>query len=744
MKIDDIISGISLISWRRRYALWATKGAPLTDLVELDDAPEDSDTCKSGIRDFSISLMSWIKRAPNLLPTPLVGWTRVGYTPRLCIGLGGETLVGKKEWLELIREEIEDGYGVPLELRESPREKRKTKNQTELSKLLDVTLKAEESLDRAFIYPFHIVESESVAIGEVVVELDLHALDLEAGSIRRLDAHELIHLTNETWNQVPYVRLAKTDNMLTDAEQSQLLGVWDDSPTQLLLRPPAGTSVPERGWMHVLDDGTRALIRRKRIFNSVTRFGQHLDFGRLRSEEKMPDDWPLPSNGPVHVLVGPPGTGKTYQACRIVEWILSNQPGARILVCAKEHHALDHLILNLVPVLEELGFNPSTEIVREISPYKADDLFIGERAELHNHTKRTAAQSLWEEWTGHFGKLKKSPIWMNSAVARNASIIACTTSDKFIEKRLQTLGPLQFDWVIVEEAGKCYLSEIIGPLLLSRQALLIGDHHQLPPFRINDAKKSLQYKIDKSPRIKSLSVDFDLANWLTPFASLHDLLESSGCTHQLQSQWRLPKSISDMIGSVFYGSKFEHPGWDNSTDLPINEFPEMVWMDTPLGLRDKDFLERSGDQRSMMNPGEITRITEALRMVGPDLEPENVAILTPYNGQKYAIIKKLETDADLSVFSDRVHTVDEFQGKEADLILISLVRNNLNTISGRRWGFLLDPPRLNVMFSRAKRQMIVVGCSEFVRQTGFEEENNHLLRVLNWINEGGGVVSKGE
>ena len=458
----------------------------------------------------------------------------------------------------------------------------------------------------------------------------------------------------------------------------------------------------------------------------------------------MPDDWPLPSNGPVHVLVGPPGTGKTYQACRIVEWILSNQPGARILVCAKEHHALDHLVLNLVPVVEELGFNPSTEIVREISPYKADDLFIGERAELHNYTKKAVAQSLWKEWSEHFGKSMESPIWMNSAVARNASIVACTTSDKFIEKRLQTLGPLQFDWVIVEEAGKCYLSEIIGPLLLSRQALLIGDHHQLPPFRIKDAKKSLQYKMEKSPHIKSLNVDFNLSNWLTPFASLHDLLESSGCTHQLQSQWRLPKSISDMIGSVFYGSKFEHPGWENSTDLPIDEFPEMVWMDTPLGLRDKDFLERSGYQRSLMNPGEITRITEVLRMVGDEIEPENVAILTPYNGQKYALIKKLETDADLAVFSDRVHTVDEFQGKEADLILISLVRNNLNTISGRRWGFLLDPPRLNVMFSRAKRQMIVVGCSEFVRQTGFVEENNHLLRVLNWFDEGGAVISKGD
>jgi superfamily I DNA and/or RNA helicase len=306
------------------------------------------------------------------------------------------------------------------------------------------------------------------------------------------------------------------------------------------------------------------------------------------------------------------------------------------------------------------------------------------------------------------------------------------------------LGPLQFDWAIVEEAGKCYLSEIIGPLLLSRQALLIGDHHQLPPFRIKEAEKSLKYKMNKSSRIKSLNAEFNLAEWLTPFASIYDLLEDSGSTHQLQSQWRLPKSISDMIGTVFYGSRFEHPGWDNSRNLPIIEYPEMVWLDTPLGLRDNEFLERSGDQRSMMNHGEITLIIEALRKIDPEIASENVAILTPYNGQKYALIKKLESDPNVAIFSNRVHTVDEFQGKEADLILISLVRNNLHTIAGRRWGFLLDPPRLNVMFSRAKRQMIVVGCSDFVRQTGFDDESDHLLRVLNWIGKDGGFVSKGE
>lgn len=733
MNVDNIISSISLITWQRRFAIWASKGAPLTDLVDLDDAPKDSEIRRSGIRDFSISLTSWIKSAPTLLPTPVLGWHRRRSFTQLLVGVGDEKLLEKDEWLEIIKKEINDEYGISIGLKQSTQKKSESEKSTELSKLMDVTLKAEESLDRAFIYPYHLIESEKVANGEVVVKLDLNAIDREAGSIHRLDAHELIHLTNETWEQVPFVRLAESDDMLNEAEQSHLLGIWDDSPTQLLLRPPAGTSVPKRGWMHVLDDGTRALIRRKRIFNRSTKYSQHLDFGRLQSKEKMPSDWPLPTNGPIHVLVGPPGTGKTYQACRIVEWILTNQPGARILVCAKEHHALDHLVLSLIPIVKEIGLNPSTEIVREISPHKADDLFLGEREELHNYTRGNVSQSLWNEWKEKFSNSNKSPLWMNSVVVRNASIVACTTSDKYIEKRLQASGPLQFDWAIVEEAGKCYLSEIIGPMILSRQTLLIGDHHQLPPFRIKEAEKSLNFKMRGNKKLRQLNEDLNIIGWLTPFASLHDVLQESGSTNQLQSQWRLPKSISDMIGTIFYGAAFEHPGWKNNRNLPIPDFQEMTWIDTPLGLKDNNFLERTGDMRSMMNPGEISKIIGVLSKIGRDVDPEDVAILTPYNGQKNALIKQLEANKQMVIFANRVHTVDEFQGKEADLILISLVRNNLNTISGRRWGFLLDPPRLNVMFSRAKRQMVVIGCSEFVRQTGFDEDNDHLLRILNWI-----------
>ena len=738
MKLDDIITGISLNTWRRRYALWATKGAPLTDLIGLENISNPTDYHKARIRDFSKSLLSWIKVAPNLLPRPLIGWGERGGYSQLMIGISNENIVGKDAWLELIKKQVKDEYGAIIGLEGPTHKEESNDDSTELSKLMDVTIKAEESLDRAFVYPYQIVNPESVAVGEVVVELDLNAQDIEAGTIRRLDAHELIHYTNETWEQVPYVRLAKTDNLLTDAEQCQLLGVWDDSPTQLLLRPPAGTTVPNSGWMHVLDDGTRALIRRKRIFNSATGLGKHLDFSRLKSGEKMQDGWPLPSNGPIHILVGPPGTGKTYQACRIVEWILSNHPGSRILVCAKEHHALDHLVLNLVPVVEGLGLNPSTEIVREISPYKADDLFIGERSDLHNQTKGVVSKSIWNEWKSNFSETDKAPMWVNSAVSRNASIIACTTSDKYVERRLKSLGPLQFDWAIVEEAGKCYLSEIIGPILLSRQALLIGDHHQLPPFRIKEAENSIKYKMKKSSKLKKLNAELNLTDWLTPFASLHDILEDCGSTHQLQSQWRLPQAISDMIGTIFYGAKFKHLGLDSGGKLPINDFPEMVWMDTPLGLTDNNFLERSGDTRSMINSGEIDNIMQVLKKINHNISPNDVAILTPYNGQKHALVKKLETNPSTVHFADRVHTVDEFQGKEADLILISLVRNNLNTIASRRWGFLLDAPRLNVMFSRAKQQMVVIGCSEFVRQTGFQEGNDHLLRILNWIEKDGG------
>ena len=72
-----------------------------------------------------------------------------------------------------------------------------------------------------------------------------------------------------------------------------------------------------------------------------------------------------------------------------------------------------------------------------------------------------------------------------------------------------------------------------------------------------------------------------------------------------------------------------------------------------------------------------------------------------------------------------VRTVDEYQGREAELVVLSLVRNN--SLGARAWGFMLEPERLNVMFSRARFRLVVIGSSAHIERHA--QEASWLQRV---------------
>jgi superfamily I DNA and/or RNA helicase len=87
-----------------------------------------------------------------------------------------------------------------------------------------------------------------------------------------------------------------------------------------------------------------------------------------------------------------------------------------------------------------------------------------------------------------------------------------------------------------------------------------------------------------------------------------------------------------------------------------------------------------------------------------------------------------------------VRTVDSFQGNEADLVIINLVRNNPFGNPNNAWGFLLNPERLNVMFSRARRHLIVVGCSSMINLYSAYEEVKPLVSIFDYFRLNGVIM----
>jgi superfamily I DNA and/or RNA helicase len=114
---------------------------------------------------------------------------------------------------------------------------------------------------------------------------------------------------------------------------------------------------------------------------------------------------------------------------------------------------------------------------------------------------------------------------------------------------------------------------------------------------------------------------------------------------------------------------------------------------------------------SKMNPGEADlAAAEALRLLDRGVAPRDVAVIAPYDGQVQILRQRLAAHPDLEV-----DTVDGFQGREKEAVIVSLTRSN----EAGELGFLADIRRMNVALTRARKKLIVLGDGATVRRHPF-------------------------
>jgi hypothetical protein len=153
----------------------------------------------------------------------------------------------------------------------------------------------------------------------------------------------------------------------------------------------------------------------------------------------------------------------------------------------------------------------------------------------------------------------------------------------------------------------------------------------------------------------------------------------------------------------------------------------LVWLNLPwCGRKEtKGFAEISSPPYTNEQEAQAVRwFLAQLRLPEMPSTALELAVLSPYSKQVRLLGKKLENlrlrEGELVArpglseagIDKLIHTVDSFQGNQADVVVISLVRNN-NKDAPRGLGFLDRPERLNVLLSRAERLLIIVGCWEF-------------------------------
>ena len=409
------------------------------------------------------------------------------------------------------------------------------------------------------------------------------------------------------------------------------------------------------------------------------------------------------------IIHGPPGTGKTTTVAHLIRQSVLG--GQRVLACAPSNTGVDNLLEKLVGlglnairighparVLESLqehtldylvDADPAMKVVREMrreaellatkaGRWTRAKPMAGARDDLKQESRRLRADA----------KLFEEQI-INTKLDRASVICATTNYDPEI------LGNRTFQLGVIDEACQSTEPGYWPVILRVDRLILAGDHCQLPPTVLSNQAQLEGLSMSMMERL--------VGRW--------DKL----ATRQLTVQYRMHHKIMEFPSEHFYDdSLIADPSVANHSlaDLPnfkaetIGSEP-VLFVDTS-GADWTEQLDPNGE--SKLNPKEANWILQQVdALLEAGLPPEQIAVIAPYSAQVRLIRDRCSSN------DVEIDTVDGFQGREKEVVLISLVRSN----SQGEVGFLADTRRMNVAMTRAKRKLMVIGDGATLGRNAF-------------------------
>jgi ATP-dependent RNA/DNA helicase IGHMBP2 len=406
----------------------------------------------------------------------------------------------------------------------------------------------------------------------------------------------------------------------------------------------------------------------------------------------------------IALVHGPPGTGKTRTLVEIVRQRAAR--GERVLVTAASNTAVD----NLGERLLRAGLAP----VRLGHPARVAEAL--EHATLDARVDVDGAAALAREWRDRARELRRRGRRDREAMAEarsldrdarrelanaEAAILArsrvvlatCTGADH------PALDGVAFDVAIIDEATQAVDPLALIPVLRAPRIVLAGDPHQLPPTVLDVATARAGLGVTFFERLAAAAGD------------------GPGSATMLVRQHRMHADIMQFPSQVTYGGALiaaDEVAAHVLADLgavadPLRPGPVVFldtagkdWSDRRGGLEPGD--EEDADP-STWNPGNADRVAaEVRRLLSRGVRPADIAVIAAYDAQVRRLRRLLAAERALGV---EVATVDAFQGREKEAVVVDLVRSNERGAI----GFLADVRRMNVALTRARRFLLVVGDS---------------------------------
>lgn len=292
---------------------------------------------------------------------------------------------------------------------------------------------------------------------------------------------------------------------------------------------------------------------------------------------------------------------------------------------------------------------------------------------------------------------------------------------------------LVFDTVIVDEAARANPLDLFIPMSLAkRRIILVGDHFQLPQMLEPDIEKQMIETGDLRNETAD-AIKKSLFERLYKQLLARQAKDGIQRTVMLDTQFRMHPKLGQFVSRSFYESEGEQKILSglpaDSFNLGISEYKDTVaqWVDVPnsLGKESRSGTSWKREVEAIKVASEVQKLLDT----GADI---SIGVITFFASQRELILNKLAKNNICNKSSDgweyapgfkttttgdekiRVGSVDAFQGKEFDVVILSMVRSNTLTCSDenslrKKYGFIRTPNRLNVAFSRGKSLIKVVG-----------------------------------
>ncbi|KAJ1031856.1 hypothetical protein NDA13_002242 [Ustilago tritici] len=389
---------------------------------------------------------------------------------------------------------------------------------------------------------------------------------------------------------------------------------------------------------------------------------------------------------PLSLIQGPPGTGKTVTSATIVYQLSKMNPGA-VLVCAPSNVAVDQLCEKIhLTGLKVVRLSAKSREALD-SPIS----FLTLHEQVANNDTHIELQKLIQ-LKNEQGELSSSDERKYKALTRacekeilsTADVICCTC----VGCGDPRLSKIKFRTVLVDEATQAAEPEVMIPLVMGcKQVVFVGDHLQLGPVIMN--KKAARAGLSQS--------------------LFERLIMLGNRPIRLQVQYRMHPCLSEFPSNMFYEGTLQ-----NGVTAPerLRREVDFPW---PVPWLPMFFFQNLGQEEisssgtSFLNRTEASNVEKIVtRFFKAGVKPSQIGIVTPYEGQRSYIVNHMQLHGSLKkeLYKQvEVASVDAFQGREKDYIILSCVRSNEH----QGIGFLSDPRRLNVALTRARYGLVILG-----------------------------------